>query len=772
MLVLTLGFLSGAVLLHQSATLPGLVWVACAVPALLLVTRPRGRGPAAAVLGFCWALAQAHWQLYPALDEALIGKDMTVDVRVVGIPDVYPDKIRFVARPLAAVESPQAQVLPERILLTWYRERQAVAVGEVWRLRVRLREPRGFSNPGGFDYERWLFEQGIRALGSVRVDAANQRLAVAGTSVDAVRADISQRISARLGDDPQVGVIKALALGMRQELSQATWQTFIQTGTNHLMAISGLHIGLVALLSFALVKQLWRWLPRVALWLPAQRAGALASLLFACGYALLAGFSIPTQRALIMQAVIVLALWFGWRLSAVSTLAAALLAVLVYDSLAVLAVSFWLSFGAVAWLLWLARMHQGTRGPRAWVGMQLGISVGLLPLTVWFFGQGSVVSPLANLLAVPWVSFLVVPLVLLGVLALGVSATVATALFKLASLLLGWLLYALEQLAALPHAFLKSPAVPWSLALLAFAGLVVLFAPRGLPMRWLGVALALPLMAFRPGAPREGELRVTVIDVGQGLSVVAQTRRHTLVYDTGPAYSPNFTAARSALLPYLQHAGVRAIDRLVISHDDRDHSGDYQTVLEVLPVGTLYHSQPAVAPGALACLAGEHWTWDGVEFRFLHPSPGLERSDNDMSCVLQIRGAGGSVLLTGDIGRGIERDLVQRFGSALESTVLVAPHHGSRSSSSAGLIAAVRPEVVVYSAGYRNHFRFPHPEVVARYEAAGAKALRTDLDGALTLDFRSPAEAIALTRHRDGRRRYWHRSQSDPLDTARVSPDV
>ncbi|MGF1644577.1 MAG: DNA internalization-related competence protein ComEC/Rec2 [Thiotrichales bacterium] len=772
MLVLTFGFLTGVLYLQSFAILPGLGWVSAAVPALaVLFLHPRWRWPAAAVVGFCWALLQGHLQLYPSLDESLIGKDLTIEARVVGVPEVQPDRIRFTVTPAASAVD-RAPPLPDRILLTWYRDRQTVATGEVWRLRVRLREPRGFSNPGGFDYERWLFEQGVRAVGSVRVDTANQRLAEAGWSVDATRAAISQRISALVGEHPQVGVIKALALGMRQEMSQATWEVFIQTGTNHLMAISGLHIGLVALLGFVSFKAVWRWVPRLMLWVPAQRAAALASLLFAGVYAALAGLSVPTQRALIMQAVIVLAVWFGWRLSATSTLATALLAVLLYDSLSVLSVSFWLSFGAVAWLLWLARMHHGMRGPGAWIGMQLGISLGLLPLTIWMFGQGALISPLANLLAVPWVSFLVVPLVLLGVVAIGISDSAARVLLELAGVLLEWLLLGLQQLSALPYAFVRLPAAPWWLTAGAFVGLLIVFAPRGIPVRVLGLALLVPLAGFRPTGPREGEFRLTVLDVGQGLSVVVRTRHHTLVYDTGPAFSPSFTAVRTAVLPYLRHVGVGRIERLVISHDDRDHSGDYRALMAELPVQALYHSKPSVAPGALPCLDGETWRWDGVEFDFVHPSPGLDRSDNDMSCVLRIRGASGSVLLTGDIERGVEAELVRRHEANLASTVIVAPHHGSRSSSSAELIAAVQPRYVVYSAGYRNHFRFPSAEVVERYRAAGVQALRTDLDGALTLNFASEPGVVAVERYRDTRRRYWQQPQSDPLDTVRVSPDV
>ncbi len=769
---LALGLLIGVLALTQLASLPPVGWAAlaltAAVPALL---HRRGRLAWAMLAGFGWASLQAYWQLEPRLPEALEGRDLTVQARIASVPERYPDKLRFEAEPLRIVGSePVAGRLPDRLLLSWYRDAPELAPGEVWQLRVRLKRPRGFLNPGGFDYETWLFERGIGATGSVRESESNRRIEAAGFSVDGLRSALARRISDALGDDPMRGVVLALAIGVRFEVAQEIWLAFLRTGTNHLMAISGLHVGMVGLAGYWVVRRLWSRSRRLCLLWPAQKAGAVLSLALSCSYALLAGFSVPTQRTVLMQAVVVAGVLSGRRWGVSNTLAAALIAVLLHQSLAVLSVSFWLSFAAVAVLMWLGQVGGRGRGWHEWIRVQLGISLALLPLTLWLFGQGSLISPVANLLAIPAVSFVIVPAILVGVALLVVWPPLGGALLGLASQLLAWLVEALDALAGLPNAFVNQPVSEWWVFMLASVGVFYLFAPRGVPARWLGPVLALPLATLAPRKPEVGGFRVTVLDVGQGLSVVVETRAHVLVYDTGARFSERLSAASHALLPFLRHRGIQGIDRLVISHEDNDHAGGLNLIRAAVPVGELLHSAPDRDKGMVACASGQSWRWDGVTFSMLGPEPGQPGTENDRSCVLRVVGAGGSVLLTGDIGTAGEAALLARHGEVVNSTVMVAPHHGSRTSSSEALVAAVRPTYVVYSAGYRNRFGFPHEEAVRRYAEAGARGLRTDVGGALEFDFPAQSERVHVTAYRQQNQRFWRWQNSDELDGGRVSP--
>lgn len=722
-----------------------LMLAAAALPAFRYRSRPR-RCPArarqvAALLGIAlagtsWCLLHAGPLFGPELPPALERQDLRVEGRILALPEPAARGTRL----LFAPEAPLADgtPLPARLRLTWFAAPQALEAGSRWRLTVRLKRSHGLVNPAGFDYERWLFAQGIAATGYVRAEPLPEPLEAGGGWVR-VRQRIGGAIDRALGDSPSAGLVKALAIGDRSGLSNHDWAVTRATGTSHLLAISGLHIAMLGLGAFAAMRWLWSRLGSAPLLVPAPTAGACAALLVAAGYAALAGFSVPTQRALLMFTVLMAALGSGRSGVLGRGLAWALLGVLLLDPLAVLSGGFWLSFGAVAALLWGFAGRQG-RARRALGGLlraQWVAWVGLAPLTLLLFDALPLASLPANALAIPLVTWLVVPLVLAGTLLLALP-WLGTAILKLAAGVLGALWQGLEALAR----FAEPLAMPQTMAGPAFAcallGVAWLLAPRGVPARWLGMVLLLPALVARPQAPPQGEVELAVLDVGQGLAAVVQTARHTLVYDTGPWFSDRFNGASAALLPWLASRGVRELDRVMVSHADSDHAGALGELLAAFPRAEVWSGTPRQlelpSGAARPCRAGQRWRWDGVDFAVLAPQRAGGDDRNAASCVLRVSAGSRRLLLTGDIEAAGERRLavrLARLDRSLEAEVLVAPHHGSVGASSPALVAAVQPRHVIFSAGYRNRYGHPHSAVLQRWASAGARLWRTDCDGAL-----------------------------------------
>lgn len=704
---------------------------------------------AAASAGFVLAGGHAHFRLASALPAELEGRDLLLVGRVAGLPEPDSRRIRFRFEP-EALSRPDgtAVAMPGTLRLSWYGRYPALAPGQRWQMTVRLKRPHGLMNPGGFDYERWLFREGIRALGYVRQRPAPVRLAPAAGGLDAIRATVAERVEHVLAGRPHRALIAALTVGDRRGISDAHWDVLTATGTNHLMAISGLHIGLVAGLVFVLARWGWQRCARCCLRLPAPRAAAMAALVGAAGYAALAGFSVPTQRALVMTAVALTALFIGRPVASGRTLAAALLAVLLVDPLAVLAWGFWLSFGAVGAILWAAAGRLQIPGRmRQWGRVQMVVTLGLAPLLLVAFGAASWTAPLVNLVAIPWVGFLVVPPALAGVVLLPVAPTAAAWLLIAAETMLRPLWSGME----LAGGTLPLPVVPplWTL-LPAGAGLLLLLAPRGVPLRSLGTLGLLPLLLYAPDRPAAGQARVTVLDVGQGLSAVVETRLHTLVFDAGPWLSPRFDAGTAAIVPYLRQAGTRRVDRFILSHGDDDHDGGAPSLREN---ATVVREMGNAGEGA--CHRGQHWEWEGVRFDVLHPAADDPLDGNNRSCVLRVSAGRHALLLTGDIEATAEALLLQREGERLAADLVLAPHHGSRTSSTEAWIGAVSPHWVVFSTGYRNRFGFPAPDVVARYRAVGARSADTATAGAVSIRLGGEGEiAVESFRQRSGR--YWN----------------
>jgi competence protein ComEC len=755
-------FLLGVLVFQQLTSVPASAWAALIPLIVFSAWRWRRlRAPAWMACGFLWTLVHAHLVLGNALLAELEGEDVILEGVVAGIPEHVARGVRFEFRVEGLTRQGASYPVPGKVRLSWHDDNASgLQAGERWRFKARLRRPHGFANPGGFDYEAWLYRKRIRATGYVREDVMNRRLAPAQPfTLPRVRQRLGERIADSLDRGALHGIVTALAIGDRQAIAPSQWETFRRTGTSHLVAISGLHIGLVAGMVFFMTRRVWPRIGSLALWFPAPHAAGVAATFAALAYAALAGFSIPTQRALIMVAVVMAALLLRRHRSLSRTLMAALLFVLLYDPLSVMDGGFWLSFCAVATILFGMNRRIGTgSGWWRWGRLHMLVTIGLAPVLLVLFRQLPLASPLANFIAVPWVSFSVVPPVLAAILLLPVAPPLADLLLVLAegSLSLLWPILAwissVEGLQWSQHA----PRA-WTVAALAVAT-VLLLAPRGLPGRWLAVPWLLPALLLAPPAPAEGEFRLMLLDVGQGLSVVMRTRDHVLVYDTGARFTPTFDAGGAVVLPYLSHQGITAIDTLVISHDDNDHIGGAASLAAAIGVGRVVSGTPDAVPWwpVEACVAGDAWVWNRVHFEILHPGPGAGLRGNDASCVLRVSNGAGTVLLTGDIEARAEAMLLRSQRDRLAADILVAPHHGSRTSSLQSFLDAVDASDVLIPAGRLNRWNHPHPEVVARYRALGARIYTSADHGAISYTIPVDGEFDAPLTWRGKRARYWH----------------
>jgi competence protein ComEC len=802
-------FALGVWLLQQQASLPAFGW-AWLLPvfllALLVPTRPLALRIARTLflaafamgLGFYHAAWQAEQRLAVTLPDKWQGRDIDVIGVVADLPRKFEQGQHF-GFDVEKVLTPQASV-PEHIYLSTYYSRKTVPpvlhAGERWKLTLRLKQPHGSSNPHGFDFELWALENNVRAVGYVNSKAHNKRLdRLAGGfnyRIQHWREWVRDRFDATLSAAPYAGVLTALAIGDQSSIPQEQWQVFTRTGVNHLMSISGLHITMLSGLAFALAYWLWRRSVRLTLLLPARKAAALFALLVALGYALLSGFAVPAQRTVYMVAAVAVALLLNRNFSLGQILSIALLGVLIPDPWSIMSPGFWLSFGAVALILYvtayrLKPSHWLRKGDGEAVGhpsayplrvlveygrVQWAMTIGLIPMLLALFQQVSLVSPIANAFAIPLVSLVVVPLTLLGAV---LPTYFSGAPLWLAHTVMAWTMALLEWLNSLPQAVWTQHAPQaWSIAV-GMLGAVVVLLPRGFPARWLGFILMLPMFLNTPPAPAEGSLRLIIFDVGQGLAVAAQTRHHALLYDAGPDFSGGADSGNRILIPALRASGISKLDGLILTHDDTDHTGGAASVMQAMPIGWLSSSlpdghpllqqttlsptpSPASGIGELKrCMDGQSWQWDGVQFEILHPDAGsyalTKISDNNRGCVLRISTANQHILLTADIEKTSEMELLKEHRDELPAALLVVPHHGSKTSSTNEFVAAVRPDYAVFTAGYRNRFGHPKRKIVRRYADSGAALLRSDEDGAILVEMN--AGGLQVERYRKTHRRYW-----------------
>ncbi|QCY11002.1 DNA internalization-related competence protein ComEC/Rec2 [Pseudomonas sp. MPC6] len=734
MMALALGLLT----LRFLPVLPP-VWFWLSLPVAALMLLPFRTYPLAFFLfGFSWACANAHWALDDRLPINLDGETRWVEGRVVGLPQNGEAVVRF---ELADARSRREhEKVPTLLRLAWYGG-PPVNSGEHWRLAVKLKRPAGLLNPHAFDYDAWLLAKRIGATGTVKDGVRLQETRWAW------RDSIRQRLQA-VDAQGRTGALTALVLGDGAGLSREDWQVLQDTGTVHLLVISGQHIGLLAGLVYVLIAGLARyglWPARLP-WLPWACGLAFAA---ALGYGLLAGFDVPVRRACVMIGLVLL-----WRLrfrhlGAWWPLLLALNGVLLLDPLASLQPGFWLSFAAVAVLIFI---FGGRLGPwrwwHAWTRAQWLIAIGLGPILLVLGLPISLSGPLVNLLAVPWISLVVLPPALLGTLLLPIPY-VGEGLLWLAGGLIDLLFRGLALMAGRFPAWVPA-AVPWWIGALGALGALLLLMPRGVPLRLPGWPLLL-LLVFPPRQLLpEGTAEIWQLDVGQGLAILVRTRHHTLLYDAGPRFGDNDLGER-VVLPTLRKLGVSALDLMLISHAHADHAGGAQAVAKGLPVKRVLSGEPLELPVALqaeACESGRQWTWDGVQFSLWQWA--AARESNPKSCVLQIEANGERLLLTGDIDTAAERALLDS-PLAVTTDWLQSPHHGSRSSSSPALLAALQPAAALISRGQGNAFGHPHPTVIARYRQRGMAIHDSAEQGAIRLQLGQFKPAWTMREER----RFW-----------------
>jgi len=764
------------------------------------------------VFGAVWSLLYCHLLLARQIPAEYSGEDFIVRGVVSSLVDTSAQGQRFDFYVTGIHSRDKSRLLkwqPKKIRLAWYGAQHSQAQlspGQQWQFQVRMKALRGLMNPAGFDYQGWMVQQGYSASAYVRKTSQNQRIENASLPIllqgkvffEAKRFILLQKITRQVEEGFARAVFAALAIGYKGLLTSEHWQVLKRSGTVHLLVVSGLHIGLFALLGYLLGSLLSRLLFIPLTVLPAVVWSSWSSMFFALGYAGLSGFSLPAQRALVMLCCGLLATLLRRYFPVSSLYLMALLAVLLFDPLAVFSPGLYLSFAAVGVLLYgfsartvqarleFSLLQSGWSAIKKLLYTQYLVFVGLLPLLLYWVGENALSMPLVNFFAVPLVSFILLPLVLVTALLMMSWPSLSDSLLQ-DCLLSGYsflvkyfweFLHWSAQHTSLVN-FQQGGMPIWMMIIISMFGALIILSPKGLLPRFSGVVLlgtlCFPLKHTRP----YGEFQLTALDVGQGLSVVVETQSQVLVYDTGNAFSERFNIGRNVLAPFLKRQGYGHVDTLVISHGDRDHIGGLEGLMEELPVQSLMGSIAMEDRQTLDglhgldfehCEAGQGWHIEGVRFEFLSPhalstvgvkgpvSEGKRKSKNNQSCVLRVSNDRLSVLLTGDIEKEQERWLSLQQVS-LSADVLLVPHHGSNTSSSRGFLQAVNPDLAIVSNGFANPYGHPHPKVLARYEQAGIPILRTDLSGAIVFNSHEGLQKLWQAR-RDGTLRFWHNRQA------------
>jgi competence protein ComEC len=741
-----LGLLLGIIAAHCLPQLPHLnaAWPVITAICLPLLWRCQARTLAIAVFGFCWTCWRVGTVLEQRLPETL--EPLAVVARV-GIDSLVAQH-GLITSFDAEIFSSNPSVRARRVRIAWFSAAVLPQPGETWQFDLTLKSPRATRNTAAADQElQWLISH-IEALASVK-RSGGKRIALAGwrSPVLLLRSRLAQALRDCLGASPAAGVVSGLAIGDASGVPEHLWQVFRKLGITHLMAISGSHVGFFGLLAAAVARQVWRvtrrWCRggRVDRWCAVWAASACF------GYALLAGFSVPTQRTAVMVSAAAAAT-LSQRKSRVSvSLACGLFAVLVWDPLAVLQAGFWLSFATVCWIFALSGGALSHKPWRQAIELQVGISLFLAPICCALFGQVSLVGPVVNLVAIPLCEVVIVPTILGAIAVWPLSPTLAQWLLKLVARVLDASWPALDHLASQAFADWYAPSLPPGVLALAFGGaLLVGLAPRA-NMRLLGMA-GLCFMAWPRNALRDGEFDLTIFDVGQGLATVLRTRTHALVFDTGPRYASGRDAGASVLVPYLQSARIERVDLVVLSHTHLDHAGGFASLAAALPIRA-----SLVGDGSPRCARGQEFAWDGVRLEMLNPL-GSQLAGNDASCVLRVSSAFGSALLTGDISARAEFALLG-FHQPLRTDLVLVPHHGSRGASSQEFVDAVKPRFAVISAGHLNRFHFPDAQVAERWRKSGAEWRQVAERGAMVYAARAGGLAQLSAGERITARHYW-----------------
>jgi competence protein ComEC len=737
--------------LYWATLLPILLWLAfcnreCRF--LLLLTA-----------SYLWASALLNHHLQFQLTPDFDNRIALVRGIIVDIPEIDAGRVRISLK-VIEIDGYQNH-LPRLIRLNWYQDKVIPGSGEFWQFEAKLRRPDGFLNPGGFDYEAWQFSKGIDARGYIRGSKLNYKLGVAPLlSLDRWRSRLSERIDQSCSECSNPGIIKALILGYRGDIKNSQWDRLQASGTAHLIAISGLHIGMIAALFYGLGRWLWRF-GFYSSGLSRNLTASLLALLAALVYAAMAGFSLPTVRALVMLATLFVASLSRNRINLLQSLSLAIIFILIMDPRVIGSTSFWLSISAVLIIAFTQFRFASIGAGFRLVVLQLNFSLVFIPLGILFFDQVNPASFAANIVAIPVVSIVILPLILVASSLVPVSDFLSHYLFVFADTLLEFLMQYLGWL--MVSGFNSIAVAQWptllALALLLFPGTFLVPVTSGI--RKLSILLLLVLVFWQPEKLEWGDYEVTAFEVGMGTSILVRTRNHSLVYDFGPGNSNGYSAADQALIPYLQRNSIEMPDLLVVSHVDQDHSGGFRSYLDSYQPNKLLSGTPvelrkrfALGHRVLSCHEQSDWSWDGIRFRFLNVASAVVGSTNNRSCILKVEGHQ-VALLPGDIDVDQEKRLIRKYGVDLKAEILVAPHHGSASSSSREFVKQVNPDHVIFTLSRGNRWGFPRQEVVSRYQSIGSHLFRNDKDGAIQLQ--SSKSGIQVRVSRATQNRIWRR---------------
>ncbi|MEX2122552.1 MAG: DNA internalization-related competence protein ComEC/Rec2 [Woeseia sp.] len=715
-----------------------------------------------ALLGLILIWTASRAMLSDRLSPELQGQDLAVTVRLSDFPQAQPGSVRFVAD---TVNDPS---LPARIRLSWYDAPEIPRIGETWRLLVRLRRPRGFANPGGFDYELWLARQRIGATGYVVQSPLNGRLdgfAVGRRS--ALRQRAVDRIVDLTGDNDASAVLAAVTVGADHRISRERWDDYAVSGTTHLIAISGLHIALAAGGVWLLSRALFSPFCRSA---NVRDLAASAAVVAACAYTEISGSAVPAVRAMLMAILVATAFLLRRQLFSDTVIAVSCIAILATDPLAVHAPGFKLSFAAVAILLWCARQRyyetggvdgscwrKALEGTKRLSALQFTLLFGLFSMTALMFGRVSWLAPVINLLVLPLFNLLTVPTALLGLVLDGPFAYLGDGLLRLAWQSVRLMLWLVGSAADWPPASTYTATATGARALVVLLTALWAAVPPGFPGRKLAWVAAVSALLYKPSQLPPGCIDLVALEVGQGLSVVLRSERRTLVFDTGPSFRSGSDAGQLVLVPYLRATGTERVDLLVASHADDDHAGGTASLLASIEVAQIIAGEYLASIGRpqLRCRSGQAWAWDGVRFAIMHPGLYPLQNDNNASCVMEVSVGPHKILFTGDIESPVENHLV-RNSSLTPVDIVIVPHHGSRTSSGSAFVKALRPSVAVVSTGYANRWGFPREDVVERWREAGARVMNTATSGAIHYRVCADSGLRLVSEQRIRQQRYWH----------------
>ena len=766
------------------------------------------------IVGFAWNARYAENRLENILAVDLEGKELSLEGRVAALPQSNSSGAKFAFEvDHAGLGRENLDRFPRRIYLSWQpawrspQEIPEVIPGQRWKFKAKLKRPYGSLNPYTFDFERWSFHQDFGASGSVRSGGLLLGKDISWTEIELrmelMRWHLRKKIQAMLPDDARyVGVLIALVMGDQNAINQDDWQIFNATGIGHLISISGLHVTMLAGVGASIAAFIWRrrnW-PLLA---PVAKVAAVSGFLTAFMYAWLAGFQIPAQRTMYMVGVVAFALWTGRNPRSFDIWWWALAFVLLIDPMAPYTPGFWLSFGAVAAILYAMSDSSGLLGIptgkelemnwrdrtvhalREACRVQAVVTIALLPFTLYWFYQVSVVSPLANAFAIPLVSYIVTPLAIVGAI---LPEFMGRWLMWPAHAAMEYLTIALEWMASWSWSVVWSRQPEWWMLLISSIGIVYSIRPGNMIETWkwrvLGIISSALLFApeiswFGGYRLNQGEFKASVFDIGQGTAVLIETANRRLLYDTGPIQGKKDDAGQRIILPYLRGRGINRIDRMVISHSDSDHVGGAATLLKNIQFDSMMGSLPSINPllqnlharkiPSIPCRYGQRWMWDGVEFLIWHPQEETVFLDqypgkpNEMSCVLEVRNQQSSLWLTGDVEKQGEAEITERLNSeALRAIgdrelIFMAPHHGSKTSSSLSLLKRLGPDLAFAQNGYRNRYGHPHPDVTARYQNLTIPFYQTPETGAQIWLFKNNKKfSTQFWRH--DIKRLWHRS--------------